>query len=126
MNMKVLLKIFENNTSKEVDKAIDDLSKHNENIENDKQHQNEKSTNKTSDEFSCDECDYTSQGKRSLKKHMKNVHMLKHKCDECNFNATSEHYLKLHVQSHHKDAEIKNPKKRKNSTDDLRSRKKSK
>ena len=66
-----------------------------------------------------------SKGKRSLKKHVKDVHKVLHKCDKCEHIAVDESNLKRHLKSHHKDVEMES-KKRKISNDNLPSRKKSK
>ena len=113
--------------SKETDRPVDDIIEKYENIGDDNDSAVSLDTNKiASFKFACDKCNFKSQGKRSLNKHMKEVHIVYHKCDKCEHNATSDHYLKLHVKSHHKDVESEISKKRKITNDDLPSRKKTK
>ena len=64
-------------------------------------------------DFSCEECNFKSNGKRSITKHKKAVHMSLHKCDECKYNAINESYLKQHIKLYHEDVKITNSKKRK-------------
>ena len=79
-----------------------------------------------SSEFSCEECDYKSHGKRSFKKHVKAVHLVHHKCNSCKYDAVNDVNLTKHVKTHHEDVEIEKSKKRKLSNDNLPSMKKSK
>ena len=105
-------------------------------------------SNKKQNDFTCDNCEFTSESKRSIKKHMKSSHkLLQNKktdtitsdfaCDKCAHNAINKDALKLHVETHHKDEkmskedlkskQLKNTKrKHENENDNLLSRKKSK
>ena len=56
------------------------------------------------DDFSCDKCDYTSNCKRSLNKHVKTIH--KNACEECDYTASDNKHLKTHVKLSHQKDEI--------------------
>ena len=87
----------------------------------------------SSEEISCEKCDYVCKSKHSLRKHMQSVHEGL-SCDQCNFNALTKIDLKLHVETSHKiddnirkeDLEVKQTIKRKYEHDNLPTRKKSK
>ena len=52
------------------------------------------------DNFKCQECDFTSNIERNLKKHVKSEH--NNTCDKCNFSTSNKMHLKMHIKACHK------------------------
>ena len=72
------------------------------------------SYDETSENFKCQQCQYTCNVKNNLKKHVESEH--KSSCDKCDFITSNEMHLKLHVKACHNKNElnkINEPKKRK-------------
>ena len=58
--------------------------------------------------YNCDQCEYRSTQKGSLKTHKKSIHEgVRYGCDQCTFKAINKNDLKRHNKSIHKDATSK-------------------
>ena len=84
-------------------------------------------SNDETNKFKSQQCEYTSDIKSNLTKHIKSEH--NYSCEECNFKTSNKMHLKMHVKSCHKKNDlikVNKPKKRKSTEVIASSRKKTK
>ena len=93
-----IIKESENETiSEKLNDDSDYIDYDNLNSDDDEIDENTKNVETT---FSCDQCDYTSNVKSSLTKHVKTSH--ENSCEQCDFTTTNKMHLNMHVRACHK------------------------
>ena len=60
-------------------------------------------------EFSCVECDFSSNSKQTLKNHVASIHegIVRFQCSECDYKNYHKQSLKYHISTKHKESEAK-------------------
>ena len=67
-------------------------------------HDYKKSNSRKDVQFCCDQCDFKSEWKVSLKLHIESVHGdVRYSCDLCDYKATQKTNLKKHIDAVHGD-----------------------